>query len=122
MHVKTEFKINLCRFGQAICLNQAFLHSDTLPVTQLICVNVLFSHVYRVLLNVVIVHLTMEQSSDLMHLEQKFYVNMEFLLHKFERDKIYFQLKMLLEHCRRSELENIESQLPSGDNQSPPEG
>lgn len=48
-------------------------------------------------------------------------MNVSLLLQKFEREGIYFQLEVLLEHCRQLLLENTESQLPNGDNQHLPE-
>lgn len=127
MHVKTKFRINLRRFCQAVILNQAFLHSDALTFNSA-CVHLLvLTHIYKGLVNAVFVDLALKQLQYIKNLrhDQKhlsFNLNMQLLLQKFEREGIYFKLEVLLEHCRRSVLENTESQLPSGDNQRLPEG
>lgn len=63
VHVKTEFRINLYRFGQAVILDQAFLHSDALTFSNAcVCVHLLvLTYIHTVLVNAVFVDLSLKQ-------------------------------------------------------------
>ncbi len=58
MHVKTEFRINVYRFGQATSFNQAFPHSVIVTLNT-VCVHLLeLTYLNKVIANAVFADLT----------------------------------------------------------------